>query len=159
LIHINALPWAEGSLPLSVGRPTGGRANGYSPYHFAAPSARDRDTEDALHRSLIAGADGCLAHHLPWGLRVPLGANGETFLDVTQYRKANIFVGTTKAHSVIFYIGKWSPNTCAASFEWVPDLKIHTFDIVGPQIALFLSSPFDKTTPAEKIELWLYLTS
>ena len=95
----------------------------------------------------------------PGGLRVPLGANGETFLDVTQYRKANIFVGTTKAHSVIFYIGKWSPNTCAASFEWVPDLKIHTFDIVGPQIALFLSSPFDKTTPAEKIELWLYLTS
>jgi hypothetical protein len=45
----------------------------------------------------------------PGGLRVPLGTNGETFLEVTQYRKENIFVGTTKAHSVIFSIGKWSP--------------------------------------------------
>ncbi|SJZ75103.1 hypothetical protein SAMN02745126_02146 [Enhydrobacter aerosaccus] len=95
----------------------------------------------------------------PGGYEVPLGANGETYLNVTKYRRVNVLVGPTKAHTVFLYMGKIQPNTLSAVYQWAPDRNVHTFDVVGPEIMLFLSSPFDKTTPAEKVELWLYLTS
>jgi len=95
----------------------------------------------------------------PGGFLVPLQANGATYLNVRAYRKVSILMSATKAHSILLYMGKWVPNTLCATFEWTPDDKIHTFDILGPEIALFMSSPFVKSTPAEDVELWLYLTT
>jgi hypothetical protein len=95
----------------------------------------------------------------PGGFEVPLTASGQTYLDVRAYRKVSVLVGATKAHNVILHMGKWTPNTLATSYQWTPDDAVHTFDVVGPQIALFMTSPFDRTTPTEKVELWLYLTA
>jgi len=97
----------------------------------------------------------------PMGFDVPLGPNGETYLNVTQYRKVNVFVDTksTKAQNFILYMGKRQPNTLAAAFQWAPDSNIHTFDVMGPEIALMLGAPPDRTTPAESVALWLYLSS
>lgn len=95
----------------------------------------------------------------PTGFQVPLGAGGAASLNVSQYRRVNILMAATKAHSAILYMGKWQPNTLVTSFQWTPDAGVHSFDVIGPEISLLLTSPFDKATPAEMLQLWLYLSA
>jgi hypothetical protein len=88
---------------------------------------------------------------------VPLAANGATVLDVTGYRQISLLVGTTKATKGALYMGKISGSTLSSRTEFKLDGTIHTFPILGPEVSLELYA--NRTDPAEKVQLWLYLTS
>ena len=90
---------------------------------------------------------------------VPLDAAGHTILDVHRFRKVSVLVGQTKASDMLLYMGKVSGMTLCTDFRWQPDSAIHTFEVNGPEIKLSLTAPLDKTTPAEQVQVWLYLTS
>src|SRR5512142_138547 len=95
----------------------------------------------------------------PSSFNVPLAAAGATIIEVSQYRKVNVLVGQTKASSASLTMGKLSGTTLGARFELPLDQKIHSFDVVGPELWLELMCPFDRKTPAEHVQLWLFLTS
>jgi hypothetical protein len=88
---------------------------------------------------------------------VPLAANGATILDVAGYRQVSLLVGTTKATKAALYMGKLSGSTLATRTEFSLDGAIHTFPVLAPEISLELYA--NRTDPAEKVQLWLYLTS
>ncbi len=94
----------------------------------------------------------------PGSFLVPLTASNAIFLNVRSYRKVNVLIGQTKASSAALILGKWQPNTFAARYDVPLDQKIHSFDIVGPELALELTAPFTNIA-MESVELWLYLTS
>ncbi len=90
---------------------------------------------------------------------MPLAANGATILDVAGYRQVSLLVGTTKATKAALYMGKLNrSSTLATRTEFSLDAAaIHTFPVLAPEIALELYA--NRTDPAEKVQLWLYLTS
>lgn len=87
--------------------------------------------------------------------QVPLDTN--PIIDVTGYRQVNVRIGQTKATSWSLYMGKISNATLSVENMRSVDNAIHTFDVVGPEIALFLSGGQPKSR--EKVELWVYLRS
>ena len=89
---------------------------------------------------------------------VPLTAGGASVLDVAGYRKLSIRVGSTRSPTVDLIMGMIDPTTLASRYQFAPDDKIHTFDVVGPQIMLSLLNP-GRGTAAEKVQLWLYLSA
>jgi hypothetical protein len=88
---------------------------------------------------------------------VPLDTNGATILGVAGYGQVSILVGTTKATKAALYMGKLSGSTLSTRTEFNLDGAIHTFPVLGPEISLELYA--NRTDPAEKVQLWLYLTA
>jgi hypothetical protein len=87
--------------------------------------------------------------------QVPLDAN--PIVDVTGYRQVNVRIGQTKATSWSLTMGKISGSTLAVENVRAPDGAIHTFDVVGPEVALFLKGGTPRSR--EKVQLWVYLRS
>ena len=88
--------------------------------------------------------------------QVPLSGSAST-LNVQGYRRVYVQIGNTKAAAASLYMGKLSGSTLGQSFNVPLDLKIHEFDVCGPEIMLELSG--SSTTPRESVEAWVYLTS
>src|SRR5215212_8178598 len=79
-------------------------------------------------------------------------------LDVSQFRKVHICVGTTKATSFEVSMGKISNATQAERRLVVqpPNNKIHTLEVVGPELVLsFMGGP---PNSQEQVRLWVYLS-
>ncbi len=87
--------------------------------------------------------------------QVPLDAN--PIIDVTGYRRVNVRIGQTKAASWSLYMGKISGSTLSVENMVPIDNAIHSFEVVGPEIALFLKGGTPKSR--EKVQLWVYLRS
>jgi len=88
-------------------------------------------------------------------LNVPTGG----VLDVRRFRKVHICVGSTKATSIQVGMGKLSNATLAQIRLLVqpPDSKIHTLEVVGPEMNLWLKGGTPNTQ--EQVQLWVYLSS
>ena len=97
--------------------------------------------------------------HLTYGqsgeAQVPLDTN--PIVDVTGYRQVNVRIGQTKASSFLLNMGKLSGATLSVLTSRTVDNAIHTFDVVGPEIALTLKGGTPKSK--EKVQLWVYLRS
>lgn len=78
-------------------------------------------------------------------------------IDVTGFRTISIRIGTTKATSFDVIIGKVSGSTLAQAFSFPMDQKIHTVDVVGPQMTLWFKGGVANTQ--EKVQMWVYLRS
>ncbi len=87
---------------------------------------------------------------------VPLN-QGNNPVDITGFRKVNIMIGTTTASSCTMYMGKISGVTLANSYDIPLDHKIHTFNVVGPQMVLWLKG--GKPMTSENVKIWIYLSS
>jgi hypothetical protein len=87
--------------------------------------------------------------------QVPLDAN--PIIDVTGYRRVNVRIGSTKASSWSLYMGKISGSTLSVENMQAVDNAIHSFDVTGPEIALWLKGGTPKSR--EKVQLWVYLRS
>ena len=82
--------------------------------------------------------------------QVPLDAS--PIVDVTGYRQVNVRIGQTKASSFMLNMGKLSGATLSVITSRPVDNAIHTFDVVGPEIALILAGGQPKSR--EKVQLW-----
>ena len=91
--------------------------------------------------------------------QVQLNAPTGGILDVSQFRRANICVGSTNATSFQVFMGKISNATLSEIRLIVqpPDRKIHTLEVVGPEMTLFLMGGAPNSQ--ENVQLWVYLSS
>ncbi len=89
--------------------------------------------------------------------QVPLDPQTGGIIDVSGFRRISILIGSTKASSFEVFIGKISGTTLAQRNGQPIDHKIHTFEVVGPQIILWLMG--GPTNSQEKVQLWVYLSS
>jgi hypothetical protein len=78
-------------------------------------------------------------------------------IDVTEFRRASVRVGSTSATSISVFIGKILGTTLAVEHTHPLDGKIHTHDIVGPELALWLKGGAPSSN--EEVEVWVYLRS
>ncbi len=78
-------------------------------------------------------------------------------IDVSGYRRISVRIGPTKATSFSVFIGKISGATLSQECNLPVDNKIHTFEVVGPQMALFLIG--GTANSDENVQLWVYLSS
>jgi hypothetical protein len=89
--------------------------------------------------------------------RVPLDPSVGNIIKVNGFRKFSVLIGTTRATSMMLFIGKISGPTLSQRFTQPVDAKIHTFDVVGPEMTLWLTGGPPNTT--ERVQLWVYFTS
>ena len=78
-------------------------------------------------------------------------------IKVNEFRKVSILIGSTKAISFSVNMGKLFGTTMAQSFVQTVDSSIHTLDIVGPEMSLWLVKGPPNTQ--ENVQLWVYLSS
>lgn len=81
-------------------------------------------------------------------------ATGGT-VDLTGYRKICLEIGKAKATTFTVVIGKISNSTLAQQFVGTIDKKIHTYDVIGPQLTLRLTNGPPNT--ADTVQVWVYL--
>jgi hypothetical protein len=91
--------------------------------------------------------------------QVQLNAPTGGILDIRRFRRVNIRVGSTKATSFQVFMGKISIATLSEIRLVVqpPDQRIHTLEVVGPEMTLFLMGGPPNTQ--ERVQLWVYLSS
>src|SRR5829696_3802300 len=78
-------------------------------------------------------------------------------IDIRQFRRASICIGSTSASSFWVSIGKISGPTLSMGHTRPVDGNIHTFEVVGPEMALWLLGGTPNSQ--EQVELWVYLRS
>ena len=88
--------------------------------------------------------------------RVQLDPAVGAIINVAGYRKVSVLIGSTQATSSEILIGKISNATLAQRFNVPLDQQIHTFDIVGPELVLWLVGGPPGTS--EKVQLWVFLS-
>ncbi|HKA35777.1 MAG TPA: hypothetical protein VKH43_03105 [Thermoanaerobaculia bacterium] len=115
--------------------------------------------QDIPHTRFINFVDSpAVVAYSPAGTaQVQLDPQTGAFVDVTGYRSISIRTGPTSASLAELVIGKISGTTLAGLSAWTPDSQIHTFDVVGPQMALVLKGGQPNST--ENLQLWVYLRS
>jgi len=89
--------------------------------------------------------------------QVPLDPQTGSIIDVTGFRRVSILIGSTNASSCVMYMGKISGTTLSQSFSVPLDAMIHTFEVIGPQMNLWLMG--GKPNAIENVQLWVYLRS
>lgn len=89
--------------------------------------------------------------------QVPLDPKTGGIIDVSGFRRASILIGSTTASLFIVSIGKISGTSLAQGYGQPIDNKIHTFEVVGPQMNLLLKGVSPNLT--EQVQLWVYLSS
>ena len=89
--------------------------------------------------------------------RVNLDPQTGGVIDLSGFRRANVLIGSTTASSFLVAIGKISGATLAQGNNEPIDSKVHTYDVVGPQLTLSLMGGPPNTR--EKVQLWVYLSS
>jgi hypothetical protein len=80
-------------------------------------------------------------------------------LDIHEFRKVHLRVGSTRATSFQVSMGKISNRTLSEIRLTVqpPDQKTHTLEVVGPEMTLSLMGGAPNTQ--EQVQIWVYLTS
>lgn len=78
-------------------------------------------------------------------------------IDMSGFRRVSVMIGNTKAKSCKIYMGKISGPTLAGKFDVPLDHEIHTFEVVGPQMTLWLTE--GPPNSSEQVKLWVYLKS
>lgn len=81
----------------------------------------------------------------------------DKIVDVSGYRQVSVRIGQTQATSWSLYMGKISNSTLSVEHMRPIDNAIHTFNVEGPEITLFLKGAPARTK--EKVQLWVYLRS
>jgi hypothetical protein len=89
--------------------------------------------------------------------QVQLHPTAGAIIQVAGFRKVSIRIGSTQATSLHVIMGKLSGTTVGARFTRPINQQIHTFDILGPELALWLIGGPPGTT--ENVLLWVYLSS
>jgi hypothetical protein len=91
--------------------------------------------------------------------QVQLNAPTGGILDVSQFRRVHICVGSTTATSIQVSMGKISNATLSETRLIVqpPNHNIHALEVVGPEMTLFLMGGAPNTQ--EQVQLWVYLRS
>ena len=87
--------------------------------------------------------------------QVPLDPATGSIIKLHGYEKISIRIGTTKAKQVTVNMGKISGATLSQFFNLPVDQKIHTLNVVGPEMVLWLMGGPANTE--EKVQLWVYL--
>ena len=89
--------------------------------------------------------------------RVPLDASTGHIVDIHEFRQVSVRIGQTSAPSFEVFMGKISGATLSVRHTHLVDGTIHTFDVVGPQMTLYLKGGAPKSK--EQVQLWVYLRS
>ena len=87
---------------------------------------------------------------------VPLGPKGEAWLETTPYRKLHVMVMGTKGTPFI-RVGAIFSGFLYEDMTFPVDGHIHTFDIVGPELQMYICGL--TSMAKEDVKLWVYLTS
>lgn len=87
---------------------------------------------------------------VPFSTAFPIGQ-----ISVKKFRQVSVCINSTTATSCELSMGKISGHTRAQAFVVPLDNKIHTFDIIGPEMALILDGGPPNST--DNVELWVYL--
>jgi hypothetical protein len=91
------------------------------------------------------------------GAQVNLDPQTGGVIDLTGFRRINLLIGSTTATSFEVFIGKISGSTLSQGNTQPIDNKVHTFEVVGPQMTLWLIG--GRPNKNEKVQLWVYLRS
>ena len=78
-------------------------------------------------------------------------------LDIREFRRVSIHIGSTNASSFWVSMGKISGATLSQGYTQPLDGNTHTFEIVGPELALWLLGGAPNSQ--EQVQLWVYLRS
>jgi len=79
-------------------------------------------------------------------------------LGIAGYRRVSVQIGSTHATNMRVQIGKIAgPTLSQFVFNGPADQKIHTFEVVGPELVLVLSGAPAGST--EHLQVWVYLTT
>jgi hypothetical protein len=90
--------------------------------------------------------------------QVSLSTTSGAIISIAGYRKVSMRLGATHATTLQVSMGKISgPTLSAAVLNGPVDGRIHTFDVVGPELVLTLSGGPPNTT--DHIQLWVYLST
>ncbi len=88
---------------------------------------------------------------------VPLDPHTGNTINLSGYHKVYVRVGTTSAKKIMVNMGKISGATLSQMFTRAMSQNIQAFDVVGPQMGLWLTGrPPNKT---ENVQIWVYITS
>ncbi len=89
--------------------------------------------------------------------QIQLDPQAGSTISTAGYHKVYVRVGTTKAKHIMINMGKISGPTLSQMFTRPVGQSIQAFDVVGPEMVLWLTGgPANKT---EKVQLWVFLTS
>src|SRR5436305_6359330 len=78
-------------------------------------------------------------HYSQFGeAQVPLDPQTGSIIDISGFRRINIRIGSTKAKTFSVFIGKNIGATRSQDFNQPIDNQTHTFEVIGPQMNLFL---------------------
>lgn len=80
-----------------------------------------------------------------------------SIVPVSEYRYICFEIGSCSAQTFELYIGKISGSTLSKGFAGPLDYDIHRFDVIGPEMDLWLKGGPSGLT--ERVQVWLYLTS
>jgi hypothetical protein len=89
--------------------------------------------------------------------QVPLDPKAGHIIDVSGFRKVSLKIGGTKAKTFSVFLGVILNGTLAQEFSQTVDNAIHTFDLVGPEMSLWLKGGGPGSQ--EKVKLWVFLRS
>jgi hypothetical protein len=78
-------------------------------------------------------------------------------MNITEFRRVSIRIGSTTASSFDVFMGKIAGTTLAVRFTLPVDNNVHTFNIVGPELSVSLKGGQPQST--EQVQLWVYLSS
>jgi hypothetical protein len=89
--------------------------------------------------------------------QVQLHPTAGSIIRIAGFRKVSIRIGSTHATSVLVNMGKLANATLSQIFTYPTDQQIHTFDIIGPELAVTLMGGAPGST--ENVQLWVFLSS
>jgi len=89
--------------------------------------------------------------------QVPLDPQTGGVLHLEEFRQVSFRIGSTKASSFNMFMGKISGPTLSTRYIGPIDDVIHTFEVVGPEMTLFLMGGAPRSK--EQVQLWVYLRS
>ncbi len=89
--------------------------------------------------------------------QVHLDPQAGAIISTAGYHKVFVRVGTTKAHYIMINMGKISGPTLSQMFTRPKSQNILTFDVVGPEMVLWLTG--GPPNQADTVQLWVLLTS
>ncbi len=105
---------------------------------------------------LRAQAGGQITYDAGGCVDIRLDGKKGNVLDITGYRQVSVCISSQKSVARRLTMGTISGMTCAEAYSLPLDSKIHTFNVVGPEMSLEMNGP---AKAQETIQLWVYLRS
>ncbi len=105
---------------------------------------------------LRSQAGGQIKYDAGGTCRIQLDSKTGSIVDITGFRQVSVCISSQKSVSRSLMMGTISGTTLAQTYALPLDSKIHTFNVVGPEMSLYMNGPANTT---EQIQLWIYLRS